>query len=230
MAGDDKNMTLWEQVCTTDMQYTKERKKPYPHTDINATYMFKVATEAFGPLGQGWGYTVDNLDWRANGLVVVVLSLWHSFGGERSTPVQVIGCKLAEYDTVGERSRHIIDDEAPKKACTDAIKKWLSMLGVCADIYTGQVDHDHDGGTETGGGRQASGKPNGGTKRPEGAAAGGGPACPKCGGPMRSRTRTSDGAAFWGCANYPDCKGIVDMDKAAAEPPAEDLSDDNVPF
>ena len=137
------NMVLWNAVCKTDENYTKERQKPYPHTDINATYMFRKATEVFGPLGQGWGYTIEDLDWRANGLVVLRLALWHKWNGERSEPVHVIGSKLAEYDTVAREnstSRHIIDDEAPKKACSDAIKKWLSMLGVCSDVYTGEWD------------------------------------------------------------------------------------------
>jgi len=39
-----------------------------------------------------------------------------------------------------------------------------------------------------------------------------GPACPKCGQPMRKRT--SARGAFWGCTGYPDCKGVVDDDSA----------------
>lgn len=36
------------------------------------------------------------------------------------------------------------------------------------------------------------------------------PACPQCGGPMALRTAETGkraGSQFWGCANYPDCKG-----------------------
>ena len=37
------------------------------------------------------------------------------------------------------------------------------------------------------------------------------PACPECGKPMRKRTAkhgTRAGEGFWGCADYPECKGI----------------------
>lgn len=38
------------------------------------------------------------------------------------------------------------------------------------------------------------------------------PACPKCGSPMVLRTARrgpSAGSAFWGCPNYPRCRGVV---------------------
>lgn len=35
------------------------------------------------------------------------------------------------------------------------------------------------------------------------------PSCPKCGTPMVRRTRKSDGGQFWGCPNYPKCRGIL---------------------
>jgi DNA topoisomerase-1 len=53
---------------------------------------------------------------------------------------------------------------------------------------------------------------------PDGAEA---PTCPNCGGPMvlrqafRGRGR---GNAFWGCGNYPNCRGIVSIDGKASEP------------
>lgn len=33
------------------------------------------------------------------------------------------------------------------------------------------------------------------------------PYCPECGARMVLRTRRSDGERFWGCSNYPECKG-----------------------
>ncbi len=38
------------------------------------------------------------------------------------------------------------------------------------------------------------------------------PSCPKCGGRMTLRERHSDGEQFWGCVNYPDCKGTEPLD------------------
>jgi four helix bundle suffix protein len=40
------------------------------------------------------------------------------------------------------------------------------------------------------------------------------PACPKCGKPMALRTAQKGartGKQFWGCSDYPECKGIVDI-------------------
>lgn len=34
------------------------------------------------------------------------------------------------------------------------------------------------------------------------------PMCPRCGAIMVSRTRKSDGGQFWGCSNYPKCRGV----------------------
>lgn len=42
------------------------------------------------------------------------------------------------------------------------------------------------------------------------------PTCPDCGKPMVQRTAKSGknaGQAFWGCAGYPDCKGIREVEK-----------------
>lgn len=33
------------------------------------------------------------------------------------------------------------------------------------------------------------------------------PYCPKCGAKMVLRSRRSDGERFWGCFDFPDCKG-----------------------
>ncbi len=39
--------------------------------------------------------------------------------------------------------------------------------------------------------------------------------CPECGGKMVSRKRKSDGQRFWGCADYPRCKGTRNTDGEA---------------
>ena len=35
------------------------------------------------------------------------------------------------------------------------------------------------------------------------------PACPQCGGLMVLRTAKNTGSQFWGCSQYPDCKGTA---------------------
>lgn len=38
------------------------------------------------------------------------------------------------------------------------------------------------------------------------------PTCPDCGGPMESRINRQNQRRFWGCKNYPNCKGTRDTD------------------
>lgn len=51
--------------------------------------------------------------------------------------------------------------------------------------------------------------------------------CPDCGGPMVSRANKGTGQRFWGCQDYPKCRGTRDTDgESAAErrgelPPSE---------
>ena len=40
-----------------------------------------------------------------------------------------------------------------------------------------------------------------------------GPPCPQCGSPTRLRRRRKDNKPFWGCTEYPACRGIVDYEK-----------------
>lgn len=42
-------------------------------------------------------------------------------------------------------------------------------------------------------------------------------ACPECGGPMVSRKNSRDDTRFWGCANYPTCRGTRNTDGEAPE-------------
>lgn len=49
--------------------------------------------------------------------------------------------------------------------------------------------------------------------------------CPECDGPMVSRTNSKNNTKFWGCKNYPNCKGTRDsmgMSKLDREMERED--------
>jgi ssDNA-binding Zn-finger/Zn-ribbon topoisomerase 1 len=39
--------------------------------------------------------------------------------------------------------------------------------------------------------------------------------CPECGGPMVSRANHESGQRFWGCREYPKCKGTRNTDGEA---------------
>ena len=50
-------------------------------------------------------------------------------------------------------------------------------------------------------------------------------ACPECGGAMVSRANKTTGQRFWGCKDYPKCRGTRDTDgNSAAERRGEGLA------
>lgn len=143
-------MKLWGSVEKTDPAATKAATvSGQKITSISGQHMIKRATEMFGPVGIGWGWTVleERFDQGGpatnNGTVVgtvvghtVRIRLWYELDGKRGE-VEQYGCTPFAY-----RSTHGIttDTEAPKKSLTDAIKKALAMLGFSADIFMGLFD------------------------------------------------------------------------------------------
>lgn len=123
------NMRIWKAVEKTDPNYTKEVKQRGGFTAIDAQYQIMMATEQFGPIGIGWGYTTEKLE-RLDQFVVAHVTIWH---GERcNTFGPVLGCS----EMFGNRP----DSDAPKKATTDAITKGLSQLGFNADVFLKKFD------------------------------------------------------------------------------------------
>lgn len=106
-------------------------------TDINPMWRIKAMTEAFGPCGIGWG-TTDETFWLESGADEVTvqcsLRLWYRDPktGDKSAPLfGVGGSKLVVIEKGGPR----LDDEAYKKARTDAIGVAMKDLGMAADVY-----------------------------------------------------------------------------------------------
>jgi len=125
------NMTLWNAVKMTDPDHTKAvsfgaRK----FTSIDAMYQIQRATEQFGPVGQGWGYRAD-YDTR-DGLVFCQVRVWHGDPANWFGPVMACNVLRSEKGKV--------DEDAPKKALTDALTKALSHLGFSADVFLGLFD------------------------------------------------------------------------------------------
>jgi ssDNA-binding Zn-finger/Zn-ribbon topoisomerase 1 len=50
--------------------------------------------------------------------------------------------------------------------------------------------------------------------------------CPVCDGPMTSRKNSTTGQRFWGCNQYPKCKGTRNTDGDAPRRNIEDVEDD----
>ena len=105
-------------------------------TDINPMWRIKALTEQFGPVGFGWKYEIVKawLELGANGEVAafVDINLYVKRGGEWSEPIPGNGGSMF---IAKEKNGLYTDDEAYKKALTDAISVSCKALGFAADVY-----------------------------------------------------------------------------------------------
>lgn len=158
------NMRIWDAVPKTDRSYTQNANVDgNRQTAVSGLYMVKLATEVLGPIGESWGFHVaeERFDNTApivmkpgndkempvylmdNGNIVweqvhtLKLCLWH---GNRDNTIEQYGHTPYRYMT--KNGKIYCDKEYAKKSLTDALKKCLSLLGVCADVYMGLFD-DH---------------------------------------------------------------------------------------
>lgn len=164
-AYNQDNMGVWDKVSTTDMRHTKtDNLGGRQVTSIGFQYMVMEATKMFGPIGYGWGWDVveERFDEGAtfihassyakeDGSVqhheaakqivhTLVIKLWYRYNGERvEMPPQVGHTDFISRTRYGAST----DSEYYKKSIADAVKKSLSMLGFCADIFLGMADDQH---------------------------------------------------------------------------------------
>jgi len=150
------NMQIWEKVSTTDTRYAKAAEVGGQKiTSLNGTAMIMKATEVFGPVGIGFGWSIveerfDEGSEMVSGegdkrLVLgrelnhtIKIRFWFELDGKRGE-IEQYGCTRYLYKS---KYGTTTDGEAPKKSLTDAIKKSLSMLGFSADVFLGMFD-DH---------------------------------------------------------------------------------------
>ena len=133
MKEENKTM-LWDKFKHTDPSYTK----PFPKfgktlTTIDPMYQVMTMTRVFGPVGKGWSYDAKYHYTDANvfaevKIVYCIDDIWYRYG-----PVSSV-CALYKANSK-------LDDEAPKKALTDAMTKAFSHLGVSADVFLGMFDN-----------------------------------------------------------------------------------------
>ncbi|PRA53866.1 exodeoxyribonuclease VIII [Ochrobactrum sp. MYb68] len=134
------NLDLWERLGKTDPSHTKSFKRSggFSGTAIKPMWSYKRMTEEFGPVGQGWGIYEPTFQVvpGAEGEVLVycTVSIWYEKPEQRSWGVG--------GDKVVAKNKHGLsgDDEAFKKAFTDAITNALKLIGVGADVHMGMFD------------------------------------------------------------------------------------------
>lgn len=134
------NTKLWDTLGKTDPAHTKgfTRGGGFKGTAIKPMWSYRRMTEEFGPCGTGWGIEAPQfqvLDGAEDEkLVFCTVTVW--YGPERSQLVGVGGDKAVGKNKYGLAS----DDEAFKKAFTDAVTNALKMIGVGADVHMGMFD------------------------------------------------------------------------------------------
>lgn len=131
---------LWDRLGKTDPSHTKQFKKSggFSGTAIKPMWSYRRMTEEFGPCGDGWGVNEPSFQVVAGAdgetLVYCTVSIWH--GKRENVVFGVGGDKVIAKFSSGSKS----DDEAFKKAFTDAITNALKLIGVGADVHMGMFD------------------------------------------------------------------------------------------
>lgn len=106
-------------------------------TNINPMWRIKKLTEQFGACGFGWYYDIKRM-WLENSMASdeivanVEIDLFVKIGDEWSKPIRGVGGSMF---LAQEKNGLHTDDEAYKKALTDAISVSCKALGMGADIY-----------------------------------------------------------------------------------------------
>ena len=133
------NLRIWTAVSKTNPNNTKKVEFGRKFTSIDAHSQIQSATAQFGPVGIGWGYDVAHsvLPIKKGEVEYLLcfadVTLWHTDRVNKYGP-----WRGAAELTAAKDQR--LDDDAPKKAMTDALTKGLSHLGFNADVFMGLFD------------------------------------------------------------------------------------------
>lgn len=106
-------------------------------SDINPMWRIRVLTEQFGPCGEGW-YTEGVRFWTVTQEKSMEMAVFcelqlHTKGESGwSAPIYGIGGNTV---IAAEKNGLYLDDEAYKKAYTDALSVACKALGIGADVY-----------------------------------------------------------------------------------------------
>ncbi|MBZ9894202.1 hypothetical protein LB545_07575 [Mesorhizobium sp. BR1-1-6] len=138
-----ENTKLWDLLGRTDPAATKgfTRGGGFKGTAIKPMWSYRRMTEEFGPCGQGWGVGMPEFQVvpATDGEILVYCTVYVWYRHEDKPSEQVYGVggdKVVAKFSSGLKS----DDEAFKKAFTDAVTNALKLIGVGADVHMGMFD------------------------------------------------------------------------------------------
>lgn len=137
------NLAIWNTLGRTSPEHTKgfTRGGGFKGTAVKPIYTEQKMTEMFGPCGIGWGFSEPTFQLvpGSDGQTAVYcwLTLWFIHDGARSAPIPGVG---GDFVIVKQSSGLRTDDEAFKKAFTDAIGNAMKHIGMSADVHMGRFD------------------------------------------------------------------------------------------
>jgi hypothetical protein len=136
-----EHLNIWNALAKTDPSQTKpfNRSGGFKGTAIKPIWILKRLTEQFGPAGVGWGVNQPSFETVHCGeeiLVYCTVSVWHG------QPDNVLWGVGGDKVMAKRQSGAFCDDEAFKKAFTDAVNNAVKSIGVAADVHMGLFDDD----------------------------------------------------------------------------------------
>ena len=150
--ADNPNMRIYDAVRAVPPEAIKPitAGRLKGKSDINPMWRIKVLTEQFGPCGEGW-YTEGVRYWtviqeKSLEMAVFCELQLHTKGENGwSAPIYGIGGNTV---IAAEKNGLYLDDEAYKKAYTDALSVACKALGIGADVYWQSDRTKYSGVTE----------------------------------------------------------------------------------
>lgn len=133
----NENLALYNRVREVPQEAKKDIQagRLKGKTDINPLWRIQTLTREFGPAGIGW-YTeiVEKRIEESGGekALYLHLRLFVKMNGEWSAPIEGFGGAMIVSK---EKQGMFFDDDAYKKAYTDAISQACRSLGIGADVY-----------------------------------------------------------------------------------------------
>lgn len=135
--AENKNLALYNRVREVPVEAKKDIQagRLKGKTDINPLWRIQTLTREFGPAGIGW-YTEVEKQWTEEcgneRAVYIKLNLYIKVDNTWSKPIEGFGGAMVVSN---EKNGLYLDDDASKKAYTDAISQACRSLGIGADVY-----------------------------------------------------------------------------------------------
>jgi hypothetical protein len=132
------NLRIWNALGRTDPAHTKGFKRAggFQGTAIKPIWITQRLTEQFGPCGEGWGAEKPDFELVTAGeeiMVYCTVTAWYIDNGKQHFLYGIGGDRVQGKNKFGS----FTDDEAFKKAFTDALGNAFKFIGVGADVHMG---------------------------------------------------------------------------------------------